>query len=209
MTLLDRYLLAVKKRLPRSQRDDISAELRDILLSQVEAEEAARGRSLTDDEVAVMLRRFGRPITVAARYGTSDYLIGPTIYPSFIIAMRLLAWVVGPVAGISVLLSLLTADDPIGQGAKTLLLFVMIGLANFALITLIFARIERNGVAAGSDDWGPRDLPAPAYLEPTPRWEAISSLLVMAFYLLVWIGVVPIRAWNDGLNRWLGGTPLP
>jgi hypothetical protein len=41
MALLDRYLQAVRKRLPRSQRDDIVAELRDILLSQIEAEEAA------------------------------------------------------------------------------------------------------------------------------------------------------------------------
>ncbi len=33
MELLDRYLHAVRKRLPGKQRDDIVAELRDILLT--------------------------------------------------------------------------------------------------------------------------------------------------------------------------------
>ena len=66
MTLLDRYLEAVRRRLPRNQRDDIGAELRDVLLSQIEAEEASRRRPLTDDEVAEMLKRFGRPMSVAA-----------------------------------------------------------------------------------------------------------------------------------------------
>ena len=34
MTLLDRYCTPCEKRLPRNQRDDIVAELRDILLSR-------------------------------------------------------------------------------------------------------------------------------------------------------------------------------
>ena len=50
--------------------------------SQIEAEEALRGRSLADAEAAAMLKRFGRPIRVAADYGASDYLIGPTLFPS-------------------------------------------------------------------------------------------------------------------------------
>ena len=143
MTLLERYLHAVKKRLPRNQRDDIVAELRDILLSQIEAEEAAHRRRLSDDEVAVILRRFGRPMTVAARYGASNYLIGPALYPAYLASLKVLAWVWGPIAALSVFLSVVTADDPFRQAAWKLLLVTVIGLANFAIITLIFARIER------------------------------------------------------------------
>jgi hypothetical protein len=104
MELIDRYLHAVRERLPRGQRDDIAAELRDILLSQVEGEEATRGRPLSDDEVAEILRRFGKPTTVAARYASSGYLIGPALYPSFGASMRLLGWVLGPLAAVAILL---------------------------------------------------------------------------------------------------------
>ena len=74
MDLLDRYVYAVKKRLPRDQRDDIAAELRDVLLSQIEAEQGALGRPLSDEEVAVMLKRFGRPQTVAVDLKTMQVI---------------------------------------------------------------------------------------------------------------------------------------
>jgi hypothetical protein len=40
MDLLDRYLAAVAALLPKTQREDIVAELRDILLNQMEEKEA-------------------------------------------------------------------------------------------------------------------------------------------------------------------------
>jgi HAAS domain-containing protein len=210
MTLLDRYLEAVRNRLPRNQRDDIAAELRDVLLSQIEAEEASRGRPLTDDEVAEMLRRFGRPMTVAARYGASNYLIGPATYPAYLASLKVLAWIWGPIALLSVLLSVATADDPLRQAASKLLLFTVIGLANFAIITLVFARIERAAsFCTSADNWDPRSLPSPQQPEPTPQSHVIASLVLMTFYLLLWIGVLPIDSWIARLNTVVGGTPLP
>jgi hypothetical protein len=55
-----------------------------VLLSEIEAEEAGRGRPLIDDEVAEILKRLGRPTTVAARYGASNYLIDPATYPAYL-----------------------------------------------------------------------------------------------------------------------------
>ena len=82
-------------------------------------------------------------MTVAARYGASNYLIGPALYPAYLASLKVLAWVWGPIAALSVFLSVVTADDPLRQAAWKLLLVTVIGLANFAIITLIFARIER------------------------------------------------------------------
>jgi hypothetical protein len=210
MTLLDRYLDAVRKKLPRNQRDDIVAELRDILLSQIEAEETTHGRRLTDDEIAAILKRFGRPMTVAARYGASNYLIGPAVYPAYVASLKLVAWVLGPIAGLSLLLSVATSDNPLRQAASKLLLFAVVGLAHFAIMTLTFARAERAAACrTTTDNWDPRSLPFPQQLEPTPRPQLICSILMMTFYLLLWIGVVPIDAWVVRLNTWVGGTPLP
>ena len=45
MDMLDHYLDAVAAQLPRESRDDIIAELRDTLLSQIEDKEEALGRA--------------------------------------------------------------------------------------------------------------------------------------------------------------------
>ena len=52
MDLVERYLAAVARELPEAQRDDIVAELRDILLSQFEEKEAELGRPLERPQVA-------------------------------------------------------------------------------------------------------------------------------------------------------------
>jgi hypothetical protein len=65
MDLLDRYLAAVAALLPKTQREDIVAELRDILLNQMEEKEAELGRPLTAKEREAVLKAFGHPIAVA------------------------------------------------------------------------------------------------------------------------------------------------
>src|SRR6185503_18548511 len=56
MDLVNQYLRAVAALLPRAQRDDITAELRDIILTRIEAREAALGRKLSPDEIEQELR---------------------------------------------------------------------------------------------------------------------------------------------------------
>ncbi|MEU7869133.1 hypothetical protein [Dactylosporangium sp. NPDC049140] len=65
--LIERYVADVVVLLPRRQRHDVARELRDLL-----AEEAAGA-----DDVTELLRRFGHPADVAARYGTPVALIDP------------------------------------------------------------------------------------------------------------------------------------
>jgi hypothetical protein len=50
MELLDRYLQAVRKRLPWQRQDDIIAELRVNLEAQLEDKEAELGRPLPQQE---------------------------------------------------------------------------------------------------------------------------------------------------------------
>jgi hypothetical protein len=57
MDLLDRYLAAVAALLPKTQREDIVAELRDTLLNQMEEKEAELGRPLTPRSARPCSRR--------------------------------------------------------------------------------------------------------------------------------------------------------
>lgn len=79
MNLLDRYLLAVKKYLPWKRQDDILAELKANLESQLEEKQSDLGRPLTAEEMQDWLKRLGPPMMMAARYQPQQYLIGPTI----------------------------------------------------------------------------------------------------------------------------------
>lgn len=89
MTLIDQYLAAVAAQLPRDKRDDITAELRDALMERVEAREEELGRPMTEAETEVLLREFGHPLTVAARYrGGPDHLIGPELFPYWWFAVK-------------------------------------------------------------------------------------------------------------------------
>lgn len=89
MTLIDQYLAAVAAQLPRDKREDITAELRDALMERVEAREEELGRPMTEAETEALLREFGHPLTVAARYrGGAEYLIGPELFPYWWFAVK-------------------------------------------------------------------------------------------------------------------------
>ena len=61
-SLLDRYVYAVERHLPRQQRQDIGEELRETIQSRIDEETAARGRDLTEAEQAAILKSIGRPV---------------------------------------------------------------------------------------------------------------------------------------------------
>ncbi|ESQ77158.1 hypothetical protein [Asticcacaulis sp. AC402] len=89
MTMLEDYLRAVSRLLPRSKREDIVAELRDEILTRIEAKEAELGRPMNDGETEQLLRDFGHPIVVAARYRDGpQYGVGPALYPYWAFAVR-------------------------------------------------------------------------------------------------------------------------
>lgn len=90
MDMLEDYLRAVSRLLPRAKRDDITAELRDEIMTRIEAKEEELGRKLTPDETEQLLRDFGHPIVVAARYRDEpQYAVGPALYPFWTFAIRL------------------------------------------------------------------------------------------------------------------------
>jgi hypothetical protein len=88
MELLDRYLQAVKKHLPFRRQEDIIAELRANLESQLEDKESELGRPLTTGEAEDWLRTLGPPMMVASRYQPQQFLIGPTLFPMYSFVLR-------------------------------------------------------------------------------------------------------------------------
>ena len=81
MELLDRYIYDVGRRLPAKQREDIEKELKSLLLDALEARTG--GAEPTEADMAAVLKEFGSPEEVAARYAGERYVIGPRLYPTY------------------------------------------------------------------------------------------------------------------------------
>jgi len=160
MDLVNEYLRVVAALLPRAQRDDIVAELRDTILTRIEAREGDLGRPLNDDEVEAVLREVGHPVVVAARYREGpQHVVGPTLYPYWLFALKAAVAIQVAVALVVVILRTLASGDfseslgrAIGSGITGVL--VLIGAA-----TCVAWFIERRGTHIDYlDRWRVRDL---------------------------------------------------
>ncbi|WP_240612127.1 hypothetical protein [Brevundimonas vesicularis] len=126
MDLVERYLKAVGAQLPKDNREDIVAELRDEIMGRLEALEARLGRAPIDDEVEGLLREVGHPLTVAARYRPGPQaLIGPELYPWWMFGLKVGLTVMAAVTLIGLAVRVLVGDvyvgQAIGQGISSLI----------------------------------------------------------------------------------------
>lgn len=116
MTLIETYLRAVAAQLPADTRDDIVAELRDELLTRMEAREAELGRPLTGAEQEAVLRELGHPLAVAARFGSGpQHLVGPELFPWWMFGVRAALTMLVVISVIGVVVRVLIGDADAGR----------------------------------------------------------------------------------------------
>jgi hypothetical protein len=204
MNLLDRYLLAVKKYLPWKRQDDILAELKANLESQLEEKEGELGRPLTPDEMHDWVKHLGAPMVMAGRYQPQQYLIGPTIFPMYWWVMRLaLGWCLVIYAVIKAVE--IVTNSPTG----TAVIRAVLGapwalLVTAAWVTAVFAAVEFAATHSlmkfpanivGHIDWSPGSLPTADEVGSEgkrPRSYAHTvAEVVFGFLWLIWLLLIP------------------
>ena len=181
--LLDRYIHAVKMSLilPPDKMEDIGAEVRSNLESQVEDQARVLGRDLRPDEMSALLKRHGHPLKVALRYRDAPErgLISPALFPFYWFTLRaaLAAWLtirlivlVFAFQGASPAVSLLLA-----LGRDVLLAAVIIP----AGITLLFATWEYLEFRFRySERWKPEALgPVPPSFPRRPKPRPVGGII--------------------------------
>lgn len=180
MDLLERYLDAVAAQLSKDTREDIIAELRDVLLSRFEEREATVGRPLTDDEREAILHAMGHPLVVAARYRKGPQsLIGPELFPFWLFAVKAGLLVLAVVHGITLLLRIFSGSLGSGAGVgvfegvgQVLDSLMDSGLMLIGVATVVGAIMEHTGRRPGfMDKWRVKDL-GPLGISDPGRWGA-------------------------------------
>lgn len=192
MALLERYLSAVGRHLPAGKEEDILAELRDDIQARLDERSSQLGRPLTVDEEADLLRPYGRPVLMAARYGTRQRLIGPEWFPFYWMTLKI-ALAVALAIQVALVVLLIVAGRPAGDAVGRLFAFpFQTAVTVFGWVTLVFGGLEAASARTRfADEWDPRKLPRPKPLGlPRPsRVEIAIELVVYAVFATWWVAL--------------------
>ncbi len=210
--LLDRYLLGVKNALPVKKREDIAAEIESSLLDRMDERFSGVGE-ISEEQVKEVLTEMGSPRKVAASYGSQRGLIGPGLFPSYLLVLRIVVLVVIGALTLAFLIGTLTGTDMGGWKAALNYVSSLFNGAFMAAawVTLVFAIIERASegkeLAELQDEFEkfkPEDLPNLNEDQKKPSTtgmiaDIVASTLGLLFftYLLGSQGSFPIY-----INPW-------
>ncbi len=164
--LFARYAAEVGKYLPNNGRADIEREIAATLADRLDDRMKPAGSTAALDDAMALLKETGHPGKTASSYLTHGYIVGPSVYPLFLLVCR----VALPVLG-GLLIGALTLSKGLSGNLADGFLLTALGILGsaaagvlqaFAVIVIVFAVIERVDSARQAIDsnaWDPRMLP--------------------------------------------------
>jgi hypothetical protein len=208
MELLDRYLVAVRTYLPEAQHEDLITELSENIRAQMEDKAQELGRPLTEGEQEDIIKQHGHPMFVAGRYLPQQYLIGPAVFPVYWFILKTVTWIafvllivaacMTPfVVGIVASIDRRPVPESLQSPAHILWIGLIVMLALYAAVTLVFAGIEHFQLRVHLlKGWSVRQLrlvPKQPVIgfegRPMPRGQSIALLVVCAAIIVAWITI--------------------
>jgi hypothetical protein len=192
MNLIDKYIAEVGKNLPRRNRADIEAEIRSTLEDMLE--ERSQGTSPADEATIMeLLKQYGAPGEVAAKYKTHQYLIGPRLFPTFEKVVKIVGAVVAGTSmiglGTSLAQSGLTGPEFVSAIGKWIGGLFTGLIAAFGNIAIIFAIIERTKAADAFEkeinEWDPRELERENDPDEVDKADHVATIIFSALALVV------------------------
>lgn len=217
MDLIERYVYDVGRRLPAKQREDIKKELRSLLADALDARTG--GKEPTQEDVEAVLKEFGSPEEVAARYNGDQYLIGPRLYPLYktvlLIALCSLAFGLALSTALSFALAPGGFDSPFMRILQFFGSLLACAVGTVGVVTVIFWGIERGIIRERgklgemTGNWSPVKLP------PVPKnksdWKPAESIVASIFIvvaLIVFNGFPSIIAFYSQLGGHLQSVQI-
>jgi hypothetical protein len=200
-TLTDRYVAAVARGIPASQRRDVELELLTSIADAIE-DRVAAGEPFAAAERAV-LTGMGDPARLAATYADRpQYLVGPVLFPDYLrMLVVLLAIILPIVATIDIILDV---ADGAGIGeiiGSTVVTMLMVGVQVAFWTTLVFAVLERVGETAGRPliPWSLDSLPE-VDSNRIATHQTVPSLVMLVLFagFIVAQQVIPFIPGDDG-----------
>jgi len=196
-TLVDRYISAVSDILPAKLRKDTVTEIRSLIQDALDDRSKTEGHPPDDEMMVAVLKQFGSPENIVAPYLPEKYLIGPRLFPTFLMVIR----IVLPIIAVLTLIGFWIGYNLSGTITAVELftdLFKSFGNAlsavvqGFGNIVLIFAILQwvLPEFKTKVKEWDPRSLKAISQPDKIKRGELITeiaftlaALIIFNFYL--------------------------
>jgi hypothetical protein len=227
--LIDNYVSEVGRRLPEKTHRDIEAEIRSILQDMLDERSQKTGKPVDEEMTLEVLKAYGAPEKVAATYQGERYLIGPRLYPIFMLVLRIVLVVIGVLAaiglGIAVYQTTLTPMNAFETILKAIGNFIASAFTALGNIVIIFAIIEWALYRADSKvdfkglpkekEWDPRSLTKVASNNLVKMGETIveivgafAAIVIFNFYpQIIGFGMFSNGNWYVGAGNAIT-TPL-
>ncbi|ELK48591.1 hypothetical protein [Halobacillus sp. BAB-2008] len=188
MEMVDRYIYAVTQKLPESQREDIALELRTLIEDMLD--DRAGERDVTEEDIEAVLIEMGSPRELAQKYrGTKNYVIGPELYDSYILVLKIALIATAATIIISFLGQVVVDPTRVIDHFVGCIVSLVTGLPTaLGWTTIGFAIVGYAGASDsidlyGGKDWKPSKLPpVPEKKRQIKRGETIFSI---AFYMFL------------------------
>lgn len=190
MDIVQRYIAAVQRQLPEQKQQEIGRELEANILDQLEALAAEKQRSLTDDDIAVVLKAMGHPQQVAQQFVPPTPLISQYELPVYWHTLYMVLGVLFVLQVIGATINWVNNDFGLILYVKSIASgFIQDGCFAFTAITVAFMLKSANRSAQEPVQyrhWQPQKLPA-----VNAKWQHISlqniftDLATYAFLLVV------------------------
>ncbi len=198
-TLIDRYLAAVSENLPARQRKDTVTEIRSLIQDALDDRSKVEGKVPDDEMMAAVLKEFGSPEKIVAPYIPEKYLVGPRLFPSFVLVLRIALPIIAVLTLVGVWIGFSSAGsisgaDVITNLVKSLGNALSAVVQAFGNIVLIFAILQwllpEFKTTATGKEWDPRSLKPISQPDKIKRGELIVEiaftlvgLIIFNFYL--------------------------
>jgi hypothetical protein len=193
-TIVDRYLAAVSDLLPAKQRKDTVTEISSLIQDALDDRSKAEGKAPDDEMMAAVLKEFGSPEKIVAPYLPEKYLIGPRLYPVFLLVLRIAL----PIIAVLVLVASwlgsipvisMTAVEFFTELAKSLGNSLSAVVSAFGNIVVIFAILQwavpEFRIPEKEKVWDPHDLKEISKPDKIKRGDLIAEIVFTFIALII------------------------
>ena len=200
MRYVNSYLSEVGRFLPARQRSDILGELRATL--EEHAQDLAGDQPVNATHEKTAIEALGHPMKVASEFRGPRYLIGPTLFPTFVETLKIVLVIVTVIQCALLLAGYVTLGNTISAGS--VIRGVIDNLAWTSLIVLlVFVAIEAGSEHVDLyDRWSANSLSLRAGA-PVNVSDQITNLVSEGVFLLWWNGALVFQNWIPGLGDML------
>jgi len=183
MKIVEQYIHAVTRHLPKEKRPEATKELHATIATRLDE----LGGS-TEAHAKSVLHELGDPEIVARKFNREPrFLIGPKLYGHYLYILKYSFFIGLPIAAVITSFSLLSQGVPNIINTLVDLVTILLGVALqiFFWVTLVFALLEKGGIHYPLNlpaEWTVDHLPKLPKHRDLSRTEAVGDII---FYLFV------------------------